>query len=411
MSRFFGTVAVVVLATALGTAQTKDVQGCKDSPLVGRFPGSVITACTDKADDVFAFQVASGPQKTLEGEFHQLNYDFPKTASKAEVVRNLNAALKTAGYVFDNDSGPGGDFTVHKGKTWMQIEVSGGGNYKETIVVEIPLTQLVVADPTATGLTGAGGGPAAAPHKDAPGCKDSSLIGRFPGSAISACVDKPDDAFAFQMGNAPQKKMEGEFHQVNYDFPSTASKAQVVRNLNTALRTAGYTFDYDSGAYGDFTVHKGKTWIQIEVSGGGSYRETFIFETQLTQDVVANAKDLASGLTSNGHTVVTGIHFDTGKAEVKADSATALQEVVKLLKADSALKLFVVGHTDTVGDLAGNLDLSKRRALAVVQILTTQYAIGADRLQAYGNGPYAPLASNDTEDGRALNRRVELVKQ
>jgi outer membrane protein OmpA-like peptidoglycan-associated protein len=75
------------------------------------------------------------------------------------------------------------------------------------------------------------------------------------------------------------------------------------------------------------------------------------------------------------------------------------------------LKLYVVGHTDNVGGLAANLELSRRRAAAVVQALTTQYGVAAGRLQAYGAGPYAPVASNDSEDGRALNRRVDLVKQ
>jgi outer membrane protein OmpA-like peptidoglycan-associated protein len=110
--------------------------------------------------------------------------------------------------------------------------------------------------------------------------------------------------------------------------------------------------------------------------------------------------------------VVNGILFDTGKAEVKPESAAALNEVVKLLQQDAKLKVYVVGHTDTVGALAANLDLSRRRALAVVQVLTSApYSVAADRLQAFGAGPYAPLASNDSEEGRTLNRRVELVKQ
>jgi outer membrane protein OmpA-like peptidoglycan-associated protein len=249
-------------------------------------------------------------------------------------------------------------------------------------------------------------------QQDAKDCKDSPLIGRFPGSIITGCTDKADDAYSFPMGGGkPNKKLEGEFHQINYNWPTkTASKAQVVRNLNTALRTAGYTFDYDSGDYGDFTVHKGKTWILVEISGGGSYKQTILTETQLTQDVVANAAEMSNGLTGSGHTVVNGILFDTGKADVKPESAAALQEVVKLLKQDPKLKVYVVGHTDNVGALAGNLELSRKRAAAVVQALTTQ-GVAADRLQPFGNGPYAPLASNDSEDGRTLNRRVELVKQ
>jgi outer membrane protein OmpA-like peptidoglycan-associated protein len=251
--------------------------------------------------------------------------------------------------------------------------------------------------------------------QDAKGCKDSPLIGRFPGSVITGCTDKAFDGYSFtvtvEKQNKP-KRVEGKYFQLNYNWPSrTASKSQVVRNLNNALKTAGYTFDYDSGDYGDFTVHMGKTWIMEEVSAGGWYRQTIVVEKGMTQEVVANAAALSGGLTGNGHVIVNGILFDTGKADVKPESAPALQEVAKLLKENPTLKVYVVGHTDNVGALAGNIDLSKRRAASVVQALTTQYGIAAIRLQPYGDGPYAPIASNDSEDGRTLNRRVELVKQ
>ena len=78
---------------------------------------------------------------------------------------------------------------------------------------------------------------------------------------------------------------------------------------------------------------------------------------------------------------------------------------------DANLKLYVVGHTDNQGTLAMNMDLSKRRADSVVASLTTKFAVPAGRLQAYGSGPYSPVASNDAEEGMAKNRRVELVKQ
>ena len=226
--------------------------------------------------------------------------------------------------------------------------------------------------------------------QDAEGCKDSPLVGRFPGSVITDCKNKADDKFTFTLDNGKRKDVEGEFHQINYKFPNTASKAQVVRNMNTAIRKAGYTMVYDSGDYGDFTGHMGKTWIQIEIGGGGGILETIVVETALTQDVVANAAELSNGLTSTGHTVVNGILFDTGKAEVKAESSPALDEVVKLLKQDPKLKLYVVGHTDNVGALAANVDLSNRRAAAVVQLLVAKYGVTADRLQPHGDGPYSP---------------------
>jgi outer membrane protein OmpA-like peptidoglycan-associated protein len=249
----------------------------------------------------------------------------------------------------------------------------------------------------------------AAQPKDAEGCKDSPLIGRFPGSVIYKCEDKADDVHSFPMGQKPEKKLEGEYHFIGYAPPTNVSNAQMYRNLNTALRTAGYTFDYDNGD-NSLTAHMGKTWIQIYVGGGVIYVYT-LKEIALTQDVVASAADLSTGLTGNGHIVVNGILFDTGKDVVKPESAAALEEVVKMLKQDPKTKVFVVGHTDNVGAQATNIDLAKRRAAAVVQVLITKYGIGGDRLQAYGVGPYAPLASNEAEDGRSLNRRVELVKQ
>lgn len=247
--------------------------------------------------------------------------------------------------------------------------------------------------------------------QDAKDCKDSPLVSRFPGSTITKCLDKADELATLPMGTKPSKKVEGEFHRLTYKFPAGASKAQVVRNLNTALRAAGYTFDYDSGDYGDFTVHKGGTWILEQVSGSGEYEQTIVVETQLKQEVVANATVMSNDLTSNGHAVVNGILFDSGKAEVKPESSAALQEVAKLLQQAPKLKVYVVGHTDNTGALAANTDLSAKRAAAVVDVLTKQYSVAGDRLQAYGAGPYAPVASNDSEDGRALNRRVELVKQ
>jgi outer membrane protein OmpA-like peptidoglycan-associated protein len=208
----------------------------------------------------------------------------------------------------------------------------------------------------------------------------------------------------------PAKKIEGKFLDITYRYPSTATKAQVIRNISTALKSAGYVFDEDTGG-GDMYAHSGKTWVYVGVSVSLWYEEVFVTETALTQDVVATAAAMQGGLAASGHIVVNGILFDTGKADVKPESDPALQQVAKLLKDNPQLKVYVVGHTDNVGALAANMDLSKRRAAAVVASLTTKYGVPAAQLQSFGAGPYAPVASNDSEDGRTLNRRVELVKQ
>ena len=107
---------------------------------------------------------------------------------------------------------------------------------------------------------------------------------------------------------------------------------------------------------------------------------------------------------------VYGIYFDTGKATLKPESDAALAEIAKLLTADTALKLNVVGHTDNAGSLDANMKLSQARAEAVAKALTRRHGIAASRLKSFGVASLAPVASNDSEDGRAKNRRVELVK-
>ena len=105
------------------------------------------------------------------------------------------------------------------------------------------------------------------------------------------------------------------------------------------------------------------------------------------------------------------IYFETDKTDIKPESAPAIDEIAKFLKQDAKAIVYVVGHTDNVGGYEQNMGLSQRRAEAVVKELTTKHGIPATRLKAAGSGPLAPMAPNETEEGRAKNRRVELVKQ
>ena len=129
--------------------------------------------------------------------------------------------------------------------------------------------------------------------------------------------------------------------------------------------------------------------------------------------MVANAAALSSGLAAAGHMVVNGIFFDTGKADVEPESAAALKEVVKLLQQDPQMKLYIMGHTDNVGALAANMELSRRarRGSSCAPSPPRTGVAPAPAGSPDGDGPYAPVTTNDTEEGRALNRRVELVKQ
>ena len=122
-----------------------------------------------------------------------------------------------------------------------------------------------------------------------------------------------------------------------------------------------------------------------------------------------NASEMSKSLTDSGKVDLYGIFFDTDKDTLGAQSQTTLAEIAKLLTTDRQLKLRVVGHTDNQGKADYNLDLSRRRAASVVRELTSNYGIDPSRLDSFGCGLYAPVASNQSEEGRAKNRRVELV--
>jgi outer membrane protein OmpA-like peptidoglycan-associated protein len=127
--------------------------------------------------------------------------------------------------------------------------------------------------------------------------------------------------------------------------------------------------------------------------------------------VELTAKDLADALAKSGSVTLNNILFDTGKATIKAESEAPLKTVIELLTNDPALALEVQGHTDNTGTKAGNLQLSKDRADAVKAYLVEKGGIAADRLTTAGLGDTAPVADNATEEGRAQNRRVVLVRK
>ena len=126
--------------------------------------------------------------------------------------------------------------------------------------------------------------------------------------------------------------------------------------------------------------------------------------------VAAGGKDLYDALESEGRVAVQDILFDTGEATIKPESAETLQAIATLLQEHAQLRLLVEGHTDNEGGFEANMTLSKERAEAVRAYLVENHGIAEERLKAMGLGSTQPSASNDTEVGRAENRRVELVK-
>jgi outer membrane protein OmpA-like peptidoglycan-associated protein len=130
----------------------------------------------------------------------------------------------------------------------------------------------------------------------------------------------------------------------------------------------------------------------------------------MDQEVVADPDALAKDMERTGHVAIYGIYFEFDSYEIKPESGPTLQAIGKMLKDNPSLRVHVVGHTDMIGTLDYNLELSSKRAGAVMNALVRDHAVAPQRLDARGVGPLCPVGTNKTEDGRKLNRRVELVE-
>jgi len=243
---------------------------------------------------------------------------------------------------------------------------------------------------------------------DAEGCKDSAIITRMPGSTIHSCENKEFEQAKLPIGkDDAEKTVEGEYHYWDYGVRDGVSEIQVFRNFETALKQAGFSIVYEDSP-GTITARKGVTWYWLQNSGS-YYYQTIVTEKAMQQEVTADASSLSDELAKTGHVAVYGIHFETGKATILPDSESVLSEISKMLQQNPTVKLSVEGHTDNAGSAPSNQILSEKRAQAVVVWLTS-HGIDASRLKAKGWGQSKPVADNSTDDGKAKNRRVELVK-
>jgi len=259
--------------------------------------------------------------------------------------------------------------------------------------------------------------PILAQQKDDAACKDHPLFTRMSDYWIRTCKQRQFDAYAFDLGREKKEQVEGEYWQINYlpqaTLKSKPSELQILLNFENAVKKLGGTVLFKDKYKETMRLSRdGKeVWVAVIASFTGSYSLNIVEKKAMAQDIVANADAFSNDLKTMGHSAVYGIYFDTGKSEIKPESEQAINEIEKLLKSDASLKVYVVGHTDNVDGVEANMKLSQGRADAVVQALVRNGGIADSRLKAYGNGTFAPVASNDTEEGRAKNRRVELVKQ
>ncbi len=272
------------------------------------------------------------------------------------------------------------------------------------------------------------------------------MIKRYPGSEIGRYFVREFDEVQIPTGKSGQKDfdktitVEGKVTAIIYRNPRKRSVLEIYKNYEQALQAAGFEFLFtcaDKGCgvagavdpllsyrwacsqnkqrhvTGKLSRPEGDIFVNLHVCKGTNKTFLGIVESKPMEEglVKVDADALAGEIDRTGHASIYGIYFDTDKANMKPESEQALGEIARLLKDRSKLKLFVVGHTDSVGSLDYNKTLSIRRARAVVEVLTGKYGISKNRLRGEGVGPLAPVLANTSDGGRAKNRRVELVKQ
>jgi outer membrane protein OmpA-like peptidoglycan-associated protein len=252
----------------------------------------------------------------------------------------------------------------------------------------------------------------AAQETDEEGCKDHPLLSRMKGFLIGSCKSN-FDAVDFYVGEDKSQKLEGQKTLISYhlmDGAAAPSEFQILRNYANAVKAIGGTVVYQSDIYISLKIVKGasQVWVAVEPANSGTVYDLTILEVgEMAQEVTAG--DMLAALNKDGR-IALSIHFETGKATIKPESQKIVGEIAALLKANPDLRVSIEGHTDNTGTPQGNKVLSEERAKAVVGAVVAQ-GVEAPRLSALGWGQDKPVADNATEDGRAKNRRVEVVKK
>jgi len=252
--------------------------------------------------------------------------------------------------------------------------------------------------------------------------KDYSTLNRLSNYFIVKYSEKEFDSHSFYYEKSKHihegKKYIIEYRHeqwedASFNFPT---RLQILRNYSNAIEKAGgrilfERYNSEHGYY-SFKTAEGKViWVQVKVLSGKVYRLIIIEEEQMNQELEIDADLIKNSIELEGKIALYGIHFDLGKSIVKEESEPTLIQIAAYLKANPNINCWVVGHTDSDGSFELNSKLSLDRASAIKKVLQEKHGVRSERLFAEGVGPLAPIATNSTEEGKAMNRRVELVKK
>lgn len=254
--------------------------------------------------------------------------------------------------------------------------------------------------------------------QDVAGSKDHPLFNRMPGYKIEAYEEKDFEVYdKFKNEAGKQTSVEGQYCFISYYInkgEKEATDAEIIRNfVNAVTKIGGKVINQEkTDAYLQLIKDKKETWVRVRTKNrGAGYQMWIIEKAAMQQNIVADPKVMGDDIERTGRVAIYGIYFDTDSYKIKPDSEPTLKAISELLKTKTSLNVYVVGHTDITGDFDHNMKLSEERAKSVVNALVNDYGISAKRLNAKGNGPLSPVSTNKTDEGRQLNRRVELVER
>lgn len=285
--------------------------------------------------------------------------------------------------------------------------------------------------------------------QDIEGASDHPDIGRYEGTVIThfETIEYDSQRMFTNVDPAEFSDFEGAVTRIIYSFPEGASVLQIARSFEQKLTGEGFDVlvscrDRDCGRalFGDLSktlwlptgVRIGalsssdiaflsleresegsSSQVQIGVVSGNAGSGIFVsaVESAAFENRVLDAAAMAESISDTGRVSLDNIYFDFNEATLKPESGDALTEMARLLADNPNIDVYIVGHTDNVGGYEFNLDLSRRRAQAVVDALVSQHGVDPARVVPAGVGPLAPIASNAASDGQAQNRRVELVQR
>lgn len=404
-----GAAATAPAPEVITTPATMPAPGAAgDCPFVGTLQNFTaqgpLEVRTYDSYDFWVVEAGKPKLVTKTGQFceqiYRLKPGIP-ALSGLEIMANYEHSLPAEGAQITNTNRTGDDdiyAKVTKGgaEYWIQVNENGGSTIGVHEVGMVPFKRTL-----------------APPSGD-----DFHLLGHMPRTTPRAPVKTNYDEVSFDVANGAGTKpvkVRGYHYKMIYDLPSDRHISGLESQLNyrAALKDLGAQI-----LYADPAENPGETTARIN-DGGKTVWISVISNAAVTVDTLEEkpfqltaqpprAADMKTALDRDGK-ITLYINFDFNKATLKPDAAPIIAQIVALLKANPTLELSVDGYTDDVGLHDYNVKLSQARAANVAAALEAQ-SIAASRLASAGYGPDKPVAPNDTDAGRAKNRRVELVK-